>query len=106
MNSFVSQYALFLAQTVTLGVAVLVLVAGLVFVLRRKGWSTAGLIRVTDVNRQLEAAGDRIRVVQLPRKARKLLHNARKIERKAAQKETEARHPEPRRCGRIRCLQS
>lgn len=87
MNSLVSQYALFLAQLVTLVLGALALVAGLGFVLRRKGKATTGQIQVTDVNRQLEAAGDRIRAVQLPRKARKLLHKERRLERKASQKE-------------------
>ena len=90
MNSFVSEYVLFLAQTVTLVLAVLVLVAGLGVIARRKGKAMAGQIQVIDVNRQLEAAGDRIRTVQLPRKARKLLHRTRKVERKASQKAAEA----------------
>ena len=90
MNSLVSQYALFLAQVVTLVLAVLILVAGLGFVLRRKAKTVAGQIQVTDVNRQIEAAGDRIRAVQLPREARKLLHRKRKLERKSSQKDAEA----------------
>ena len=90
MNTFVSEYALFLAQIVTLVLAVLALVAGLGFVLRRKDKAVAGRIQVTDINRQLEAAGDRIRLVQLPRKAGKLLHRTRKAERRASQKAAEA----------------
>lgn len=89
MNSFVSQYALFFAETVTLVLAVIVLVAGLVALSRRKDKNT-GQIEVTDVNRQLEAAGDRIQAVQLPKKAHKLLQKQRKAERKAQQKRAEA----------------
>lgn len=90
MNSLVSQYALFLAQLVTLVLAALILVAGVGLLLRRKGKPTAGQIQVTDVNRQIEAAGDRISAAQLSRKARKLLHRKRKLERRAAQKKPEA----------------
>jgi serine protease SohB len=90
MNSFVvSQYALFLAEAATLVLAVFLLVAGLVALSRRKD-KHAGQIQVTDVNRQFEAAGDRIQAAQLPRKAHKLLHKQRKLERKAQQKRTEA----------------
>lgn len=89
MNGLVSQYALFLAEIATLVLAVFLLVAGLVALLRRKG-KDAGQIEVTDVNRQLEAAGDSIQAVQLPRKAHKLLQKQRKLERKAQQKRAEA----------------
>ncbi len=89
MNSFASQYGLFLAQAVTLVVAAIALVAGLAALSRRKA-RPAGQIQVTDVNRQLEAAGDRIRAAQLSGKARKLLQKQRKAEDKARQKTTEA----------------
>ncbi|MFZ3173532.1 MAG: protease SohB [Thiobacillus sp.] len=89
MNSPVSQYALFLAEIATLVLAVFLLVAGLV-VLSRRREKDAGQIRVTEVNRQLEAAADRIQAVRLPRKANKLLHKQRKLERKAQQKRAEA----------------
>jgi serine protease SohB len=89
MNSFVSQYALFLAEVATLALAVFLLAAGLVALSRRKD-KHAGQIQVTDVNRQFEAAGDRIQAAQLPRKAHKLLHTQRKLERKARQKRAEA----------------
>ncbi|MHB1403756.1 MAG: protease SohB [Thiobacillus sp.] len=89
MNSLVSQYALFLAEIATLVLAVFLVVAGLVILSRRKE-KDAGQIRVTEVNRQLEAAADRIQTVRLPRKAHKLLHKQRKLERKAQQKRAEA----------------
>ncbi|MBU1396135.1 MAG: protease SohB [Gammaproteobacteria bacterium] len=89
MNGFVSQYALFLAETATLVLAVIGLAAGLVALSRRKD-KDAGQIQVTDVNRQFEAAGNSIQAVQLPGKARKLLHKQRKLERKAQQKRAEA----------------
>jgi len=89
MNDFVAQYALFLAEVATVVLAVIGLVAGLVVLSRRKAKDT-GQIQVTDVNRQLEAAGDRIQAAQLPKKARKVLQKQRKLERKAQQKRTEA----------------
>lgn len=89
MNSLVSQYALFLAEIATLVLAVIVLVAGLVALSRRKDKDT-GQIQVIEVNRQLEAAGDRIQAVQLPRKAHRILQKQRKLERKAQQKKAGA----------------
>lgn len=89
MNGFVSQYALFVAETATLVLAIVAVVAGLVALSRRKD-KHAGQIQVTDVNRQLEAAADRIQAVQLPRKVHKLLQKKRKLERKVQQKKTEA----------------
>lgn len=89
MNSFISQYALFLAEAATLVLAAIALVAGLAALSRRKA-KHAGQIQVTDVNRALEAAGDRIRAAQLSTKAGKLLQKQRKLELKARQKTTEA----------------
>jgi serine protease SohB len=89
MNDFVSQYALFVAETATLVLAIITVAAGLVALSRRK-YKHAGQIRVTDVNHQIEEAADRIQAVQLPRKAYKLLQKKRKLERKAHQKGTQA----------------
>jgi len=89
MNGLAAQYALFLAEVATVVLAVIGVVAGLVLLSRRKAKDN-GQIQVTDVNRQLEAAGDRIQVAQLPKKARKVLQKQRKAERKAQQKRTEA----------------
>ena len=89
MNGLVSQYALFLAEIATLVLAVFLLVAGLVALSRRKD-KDAGQIRVTEVNRQLEAAGNRIQAVRLPRKAHRILQKQRKLDRKAQQKRAEA----------------
>jgi serine protease SohB len=89
MDSFASQYALFLAETATLVMAVVILVAGLVALSRRKG-KHAGQIEVTDVNRQIEAAGEKIEAMRLPGKLHKRLQKKRKAERKALQKRTEA----------------
>jgi serine protease SohB len=88
MNGLVSQYALFLAEIATLVLAVFLLVAGLVVLSRRKE-KDAGQIRVTEVNRQLEAAADRIRAVRLPKKAHRILQKQRKLDRKAQQKRAE-----------------
>jgi len=89
MNGLAAQYALFVAEIATVVLAVIGLVAGLVALSRRKA-KHAGQIEVTDVNRQFEAAADRIQAAQLPRKALKMLHKQRKAERKAQQKRTEA----------------
>lgn len=89
MNSFASQYALFLAQTVTLVVAAVALVAGVVMLSRRKA-RHPGEIAVTDVNRQLEAAGDRIEAARLAKPAYKQLMKQRKAERKARQQQVDA----------------
>jgi serine protease SohB len=89
MNGLAAQYALFLAEVATVVLAVIGVVAGLVLLSRRKAKDT-GQIEVTDVNRQLEAAGDRIQAAQLPKKARKVLQKQRKLERKAQQKRAEA----------------
>ncbi|MBW8366189.1 MAG: protease SohB [Rhizobium sp.] len=89
MNGLAAQYALFVAEVATLVLAVIGLVAGLVALSRRKA-KHAGQIEVTDVNRQFEAAADRIQAAQLPKKALKMLHKQRKAERKAQQKRTEA----------------
>ena len=89
MNGFVSQYALFLAETATLVLAIVILVVGLVALSRRKA-RNAGQIQVTDVNRQLEAAGDRIQAMRLPMKVQKILKKQRKAESKAQQKRVEA----------------
>ena len=88
MNGLFAQYALFLAETATLVLAVVFLVAGLVALSHRTG-RHAGHIQVTDVNRQLEAAGDRIQAAQLPRRASKRLRKQRKLERKAQQDRAE-----------------
>jgi serine protease SohB len=89
MNGFVSQYALFVAETATLVLAIVAVVAGLVALSRRKD-KHAGQIQVTVVNRQIEEAADRIQALRLPRKVHKLLQEKRKLERKAQQKKTEA----------------
>ena len=89
INNFVSQYALFLAEAVTLVLAGIALVVGLGMVARRKA-GHIGEIQVTDINRQLEAAGDRIEALRLPKKALKALHKQRKAEHKGRQHRVEA----------------
>ena len=89
MNGLAAQYALFLAQLVTLVLAVFGVVAGLAALSRRRD-KHAGQLQVTDVNRQFEAAADRIQAAQLPRKALRILQKKRKLERKARLKEAEA----------------
>jgi serine protease SohB len=85
MNVFLEQYGLFLAEAATLVLAIVVLVVGLVAISRRRS-KDAGQIHVTHVNRQLEAAGDRIQDLRLSKQARKALQRKRKLERKAEQK--------------------
>jgi len=89
INSFVSQYALFLAEAVTLVLAVIALVTGLSALSRRRN-KHSGEIQVTDVNRQLEASGDKIEVLRLSKKALKDLHKQRKAEHKARQQRAAA----------------
>jgi serine protease SohB len=88
MNGLAAQYALFVAEIATLALAVIGLVAGLAALSRRRD-KHAGQIQVTDVNRQLEAAGDRIQAAQLPRKVHRILQKKRKLERKAQLKSAE-----------------
>jgi serine protease SohB len=89
MNTYVSQYALFLAEAATLVLAAIALVAGLGLLARRKT-RHEGHIEVTDINRRLEAAGDAIDAVRMPKKALKVLARQRKTERKARQQQAEA----------------
>jgi serine protease SohB len=89
VNSFASHYALFFAQAATIVLAVLAIVAGVVAITRRRA-RHAGEIRVTDVNRQLEAAGDRIEAARLPKKAFRRLLKQRKAEGKARQQQAQA----------------
>jgi serine protease SohB len=89
MNGPASQYALFLAETATIVLAIIIL-AAVLFALSRRKSRDAGQIQVTEVNRQLEAAGDRIQAVRLPGKVHKILQKKRKLERKAQQKKAEA----------------
>jgi serine protease SohB len=89
MNGLVAQYVLFLAEVFTVVLAIVILVAAPVVLSRRKG-RESGLIQVTDINRQLEAAADRIEAVRLPGKIHKILQKQRKAERKVRQKSAEA----------------
>ena len=88
MNAFLAQYILFLAKTATLVLAFTIPVVVLVAMSRRKR-KDAGHIQVTDVNRQLEAAGDTIQSVCLSKKARTALQKRRKVQHKAEQIGTE-----------------
>lgn len=89
MNGFAVHYALFLAEAATLVLAAVALAAGLVALARRKG-RHLGEIQVTDINRQLEAAGDRIEAARLPKKVFKNLAKQRKAEHKARQQQGDA----------------
>ena len=85
MTSLLAQYGLFLAKIATVVVAVLIVVAGIAALARRKR-KEAGHIEVTDINRQLEDAGDSIEAVRLPAKLRRALHKRRKAQHRAEQK--------------------
>ncbi len=91
MTSLLAQYGLFLAKIATLVAAVLIVVAGIAAAARRKR-KEAGHIVVTDINRQMEAAGDSIEAVRLPAKLRRALHKQRKAQHRAEQK---ALHEQP-----------
>ena len=85
MENLFSHYALFLADTATIIVAILVIAAGLAAIGRRKSKSS-GQIQVTDLNRRMEAMGDSIQAARLPKKARKALQKTHKAQRKAEAK--------------------
>ncbi|MHB0887363.1 protease SohB [Acidithiobacillus sp.] len=82
MENFFSHYALFLADTATIIMAILVIAVGLAAIGRRKNKSS-GQIQVTDLNRRMEAMGDSIQAARLPKKARKALQKTHKAQRKA-----------------------
>jgi serine protease SohB len=84
MNSLLAQYALFLAKTATLVLAIVIPVVIVVLMTRRRR-EAPGAIQVTDIGRQLESAGDRIQAARLPKKTAKLLHKQRKTQHKAEQ---------------------
>jgi serine protease SohB len=86
MENFFSQYALFLAKAITFVLAI----AALAILVRRRKARDTGHIRVTDVNRQFESAGDTIQAARLSKPARRALHKQRKSEHKAQQKRTDA----------------
>jgi serine protease SohB len=89
MNGLASHYALFLAEAATLVLALIALAAGLALLARRKS-KHIGQIEVTDINRQLEAAGDRIEAARLPKNALKALLKQRKAEHKAQLQKADA----------------
>lgn len=88
MDSLLAQYSLFLAKTATLVLAVVVPVAILVLMTRRRR-EAPGEIQVTDIGRRLESAGDRILAARLPRKTAKLLQKQRKAQHKVDQERIE-----------------
>ena len=65
MTSFLGQYGLFLAKTLTLVGALLVLVAGLL-ALRRSGRQPAGRLEIRNVNARLRDLGDSLQAELLP----------------------------------------
>jgi len=89
MNGLTAQYVLFLAEVVTVVLAIVILIAAPVVLSRRKG-REGGHIQVTDVNREFEAAADRIDAARLPGKVHKRLQKQRKLERKTRQAGAEA----------------
>lgn len=82
MSSLFSQYALFLAEIVTLALAVIALIAVLAALSRRRR-KEEGRIEVIDVNRRLEAAGDGVEAARLSGRPRQALIRRRRRERKA-----------------------
>jgi len=89
MDNLSSQYALFLAEVVTLVLAGIALVAVFIALSRRKS-KEVGQLQVIDINRQIEAAGDRIESVRFPGRLNKVLLKRRKLERKAQLERAEA----------------
>ena len=86
MDGFISEFGLFLAKAITIVLALALL--GLL--LRRRHSASAGHIQVTDINRQLETAGDSIAAVRLAKPQRKRLLKQRRAARKDRQHESDA----------------
>lgn len=64
MNDFAARYFLFLAEAVTLALATVGVIAGLIALSRRRS-DDRGRLHVSDVGRRFEAAGDEIRSARL-----------------------------------------
>jgi serine protease SohB len=80
-------YFIFLAETFTLVIAILILVAGLVAVLS-KSKNAPGTLSVQKLNEKLEETAAELEAIVLDKKARKALKKAKKL---AAKKDTETK---------------
>lgn len=89
MNDFVARYFLFLAEIVTVALAIVGVVVGVLALSARRS-KASGRIQVTDVNRQVEAAGGAIDAARLGRKAHKTLLRKRMRAGKTQQPPAEA----------------
>lgn len=93
---FLSEYGLFVLKAVTVVVAVLFVAGGLASLAQRnKRQSVHGVIRVENLNDEIEDMADRIREEVLPEDVLKREHKERKKRDKAREKE-EAEHPRRR----------
>ncbi len=89
METFFSHYLVFLAETATIVVAILVLVGGIAAIAfsKRKAPVT-GQVQITDLRRQIEQSGENIQQYRLDKKARKAEQKTLKKEHKARKDES------------------
>ncbi|MGC9216927.1 protease SohB [Acidithiobacillus sp.] len=83
METFFSHYLLFLADTATIVVALLVVVGGIAAIALNKRKSPAsGQVQVTDLRKQLEQSGENVQQYRLDKKALKIHRKTLKKDRK------------------------
>jgi serine protease SohB len=88
---FLQEYGLFLAQAITIVVAVLVMVAGIVVLGQKQRPSSEGYIEIRDLNDKYEQIGDSLRDVVAEPEDRKAELKAKKKSDKLAAKEAKAK---------------
>ena len=88
MENFFGHYLLFLADTATIVVALLVIAGGLTAIAlnRRKG-PAAGQVQVSDLRKQLEQSSENVQQLRLDKKTLKAHQKARKKDRKEKAKD-------------------
>ncbi|MBU2711618.1 protease SohB [Zooshikella harenae] len=86
---FLAEYGLFIAKVVTVVVAVLILVAGIVAINSRHKKSVAGHIEVKNLSKHYTEVKDTLRNAVLDKETLKALHKEEKKQEKQAQKKTD-----------------
>ncbi|MFA7495421.1 MAG: protease SohB [Acidithiobacillus sp.] len=83
MENFMSHYLMFLAETATIVVAILIIAGGLTaLALSKRKAPITGQVQVSDLRQQIEQAGETIQHYRLDKKARKVHQKALKKEHK------------------------
>jgi serine protease SohB len=83
MENFMSHYLMFLAETATIVVAILIIAGGLTaLALSKRKAPITGQVQVSDLRQQIEQAGETIQHYRLDKKARKAHQKALKKEHK------------------------